>query len=89
MTSQSSASLFQQESSVHVQESYAISPAHPMASPLTVFYSYPPTISSIPYPEFWASDTLPRYFGAPLYQSQKFIKNMLKQLCTHKWQEYK
>ena len=45
---------------------------------------YPHQLFFYSYTQFQACDTLPpRYFGAPLYWSLKFIK------ITHKWQEYK
>ena len=48
--------LFSGKGTVHVQESYNDLPAHLSASPLTIFYSYTWTMSSFPYPEFWACD---------------------------------
>ena len=70
----SSASLFWQEITAHAQESCAGSPAHPPASPPTVFYSYAWTISSIPYPRFQACDTLPQVFWCALILEPKILK---------------
>ena len=53
---------FGRKNTAHVQESYASLPAHLLASPPTVLYSYAWTISSILYPKFQACDTLPEVF---------------------------
>ena len=60
---------------------------HP-CQPISVF----PTAMHGPYHQFCIPNFEPvtpssRYFGVPSYQSLKFIKNMLKWLCTHKCQE--
>ena len=75
--------LFSRKGTVHVQESCTDLPVYPPASPLTIFYSYIWTMSSFPYPKFWACGTLPQVIWCTLHQSLKFIKIQYVQLLKN------
>ena len=58
--------FFSGMSTAHVQDSHDSLPVHLPASLPTVSYSYTWTCLSIPYPKFWACDTLPQVFWCGL-----------------------
>ena len=71
--------LFSGKGTVHAQESHTDLPVHPPVSLLTIFHSYAQTMSSFPYPEFWASDTLLQVFWCALISEFKIYSNTI---CT-------
>ena len=58
--------IFSGKSIAHVQERCTDLPAHPPASPPTIFYCYAQTMSSFLNPKFWACDIYIVWFNVSL-----------------------
>ena len=63
--------LFSGKGTAHEQKNCTDLPAHLLVSPLTIFDSYTWTMSLVPYPEFWACDTLSQVFQCTLILQPK------------------